>query len=261
MTTTLPRGAGRPPVTLKSTATGSGVGGALGFLLVWLGPQWNLFETPGPEIAAALTAAFGVVFTGIGGLVGRYLPAPRGGARAMLPFAVLLGLGACTLFGPAETEETRAWRLAAGYVYASIPAAEYAAHPAADPAIKITVACLDRASHGAIMAAVEALKAGDDRVGALLASAESVLASYRLEVLGDAVAALPNSAEELAKDSTVLALVAVRSFARMRAWRKGYVKPKLKAWAELGAAPSDAEWTEVLDRAEALHAAVQEHGG
>ena len=30
-------------------------------------------------------------------------------------------------------------------------------------------------------------EAGDDRVGALLASAESVLASYRLEVLGDAV--------------------------------------------------------------------------
>ena len=53
----------------KATA-GAGIGGALGALLVWFGPQQDWFTLATPDEGAMVGAAFGMVFT----YLSRFLP-------------------------------------------------------------------------------------------------------------------------------------------------------------------------------------------
>lgn len=254
---------GKKTAGLGHTAGGAGVGGALGFLLVWLGPQWGMFAPPTAEMASALTAAFGLVFTGLGGLLGRYLPAPRGGTiKAVLPVALLigLGLGGCaSAFGPADTAELEAYRLKGEFGYVEIPAAHYAASEAGTCQVKRLVASLDATAYAGIGAAIASLEAGGDKIGAALAIAASSLESLKLEVLEDLVGALPGSSTELAKRSVILGVVAAQSIGEMRAWRR-YIKAKLTGFEAEGRDPSEAEWAEVAARVEAWHAAIAAGG-
>lgn len=54
----------------NKSATGAGVGGALGALVVWFGPQMGAFTVSTPEEGAMVAAAFGAVFS----FLARYLP-------------------------------------------------------------------------------------------------------------------------------------------------------------------------------------------
>ena len=54
----------------NKSVTGAGVGGALGYLVVWIGPQFGLFTVSTPEEGAMVATAFGMLFS----WGARYLP-------------------------------------------------------------------------------------------------------------------------------------------------------------------------------------------
>jgi hypothetical protein len=86
-------------------------------------------------------------------------------------------------------------------------------------------------------------------------AAAGARASFNLEILGSG--ALPDDAFEVADRTIVLVTVGVRALAKMRVWRKGYLKPKLEAMAVQGRGPTLEEWVELERRAAGLHTIIQ----
>lgn len=58
----------------NKTVTGSIVGGAIGTIIVWYGPQAGWFVIDSPEIGGAIAAAIGSIVA----YLARYLPKPKG---------------------------------------------------------------------------------------------------------------------------------------------------------------------------------------
>lgn len=167
--------------------------------------------------------------------------------RTFFCVALLFVVSGCALwsdfFGPAETPEQRAYRLAGEYVYLQIPVATYAADPNAKEPVLDAIEGLDKSVFDAMTIARASLESGGDATEAALAAAGSALASYSLQMTGAAV--LPDDPIELAGRAAVLSSVALRSAAQMRAWRKTYLKRKLADMVLNKRAPTESEWAEV----------------
>lgn len=168
--------------------------------------------------------------------------------------AVLLALPACkSLFGEADTPGQEAFRLTGGYVYAAIPAANYVA--IGDPVVVDKLRGLEASVYEALLAARASLEGGGDTTSAGLAGLAGALASFNLQVLGSG--ALPDDPIELGARTIILAQVLATSAGAMRLFRKGYLRPKLKALVALGQDPTPGDWDEILAQAGALHDRIQ----
>lgn len=164
-------------------------------------------------------------------------------------------LPACaSFFGEAETPEQKAFKVGAQYVYVATPAANYLALPGAEPGTVAAVCNLDKATYDGFQAARAAIEAGGDRLTVALAGAASALADFSLEVIGDV--GVPDTSDIAAK-TIIWARVGLVSAASMRAWRKGFLKPKLAAMVAENREPTETELAQVDDKATALHQAIQ----
>lgn len=174
-------------------------------------------------------------------------------ATAALLAAFLLPACA-SWFGDAETPEQQAFRAAGKYVYIATPAANFAALANPDAGTLAAVCELDDAAYRAITTARQLLAAGGDRLSAALLGASSVLADFSLKVLGNVGA--PDTSE-IAQKTIVWVSVGLQSAATMRAWRRGFLNPKLAAMVAEARPPTNSELAQIDDRAMALHNAIQ----
>ena len=181
----------------------------------------------------------------------------------LLPFVLILagiGLAGCSIlddwYGAAETPGQKAFQAAGRYVYVATPAARYATDPEAQQGILDAVATADQSAHAALLSAIAELRAGnDDALTVALASASSALGSLSLRALGSVE--LPDDPEEAIGRGVMIGKLVTESIVAMRAWRTGYLKPKLEAMALEGRDPTEAEWQEVLEAVATHHQAIQ----
>ena len=177
--------------------------------------------------------------------------------RARAAGFLLLFLAACASspFGAAETPGQKGYRLACRYVYAAIPAAEYVRLETAKPDIVDDIRAMESSAYDGVLQAVDALEAGSDTATAALSGAATSLSSFSFVVTG--VNDLPTTEDEILERAPVLAAVALRSAARMRAWRVNVCQPTLEAMALGTRDPSAEEWAFMRAEMEKEHANVQ----
>jgi len=178
--------------------------------------------------------------------------------RALMTAALLGGFlfsGCTSWFGQAETPEQEAFRAMGRYVYLATPASNFANLAAPDASVLKVVCTLDEGVYNAFQDLSRTLKAGGDGLTAALSGAAAALASFSLEVIGQA--AFPSSAADIVGKSVVWARVGASSAATMRAWRKGYLRPKLEAMVTQGLAPTPQDWSELQQRVDSVHQSIQ----
>lgn len=170
--------------------------------------------------------------------------------------AALFVSGCATWFGEAELPEQRAFRLVGIYTYAAIPARNYAALPSASAEVVARVCDLEATVFAGVADTRAALQAGGDTLTAALTGLASALASLNLELFGEFTE--DPEAVGIGQRSAVLAAIGLQSAAEMRAWRLGYLNPKLADMAAAQRPPAPAEWEELDGAAGAAHAALRE---
>ena len=175
--------------------------------------------------------------------------------RGVAICAALL-LSGCLGFGTAHNDGQRAYLALGQYVYLATPVAEYVAAPGAQAGSVAVLRELDASAHGSALVAVAELRGGGGLAGAAIKVAQENLDRFNLAVFGQAD--LPDDAAEAVDRGLVLALVGARAIPKMRAWRKGSLKPALATMVEEGRDPSDAEWAAIEARAEVLHKIIQD---
>ena len=176
--------------------------------------------------------------------------------RTAVALVAAFFISACaSWFGQAETAEQEAFRAMGRYVYLATPASNFANLAAPDTSILSAICTLDQSTHDAFQEVSNTLNAGGDSLAAALSGAASALASFSLEVLGQAV--FPKSTNDIVGKSIVWTQVGTRSAASMRAWRKGYIKPKLEAMVARGLDPTPQDWTELQAQADTIHRSIQ----
>ncbi|MGI9297053.1 MAG: hypothetical protein ACR2QC_04045 [Gammaproteobacteria bacterium] len=169
---------------------------------------------------------------------------------------LILGLTGCkTFYGEAETPQREAWRAMARYVYVATPGQNYAEIQGAEPGVLAALCAADQSVYDAYQGISAARAAGGDALSAALSGAASAMASFTLEVFGQA--AFPKSTADIAGKAVIWTRVGATSAASMRAWRKGYIQVKLADMAAQDRDPTTAEWDEVNVQAALRHDAIQ----
>lgn len=244
-------------------AVNAGIGGSVAVLSLYaIGRATGAVEVP--EIGLVTEAISAVVVAAIAGagIAWRTWAVPflnraaRGAAKSSaILLAMLPLLGACeTLNARIDEPGPEGFRLGGVYVYAMIPALNYMRLPDSRPDVAERICTVELTGHNAAVAAIAALEAGGDGVSIALAVAGSALADVNLIVFDSgAPPAEDLEGEELVDRSIVLGQVAIASAVSMRAWRAGYLRPKLDAMAAEERDPAPAEWAELRSRMAAAH--------
>lgn len=194
-----------------------------------------------------------------------------GGPGAAASIALVLTLGACSgVFGPAETNDQRAFQAAGKYLYVATLVEAYVAHPRAKPAVVSILQTVDKRVYASLQEAITAYQVdpeSNSRLLPILTLAEKQarertvsemvanVGSFTLQVLGQVQ--LPTNPAEIAGRTLVLSTIGARSAVEMDAIREGYLVPKLEAMEKSNRGPTAAEWQELNQLVSDRHRAIQ----